>query len=274
MGDREPPAGGMDLSYATPLPRRRGRAVVVLAAMGLGLLVGLGGLVYLMRRGYTMSIRLAPPATAPATATAAPPAPVTPPGAAGIPGYVPPPPPKLDLPDTPPRLTIYQRSSDTVPGSDGTVHVTLGDITGGRVRVDVTAGNRGTLASQMLREGEAVEFALDGKRYVVVAAELRLRLTGQDRGVFVVRRAEDPPTEEERIGRLIAAAGAAKGVVSTQPETPAADAYLRSLWRLQRSKITKAEELIRNAGQETVQFPDGREMALEPWLSAELKKQP
>src|SRR5687768_16153179 len=171
MGDTDPPAGGMDLSYATPLPRREGRGVVVLVAVGIALLVGMGALLYLLRRGYTMSIRMTPPATAPATAPAAPPAPVAPPAVPGIPGYVPPPPPKLALPDTPPRLTIYQRGSDTIPGSNGTVHVTLGDITGGLVRVDVAAGNRGTLVSKTLREGETVEFTLDGKRYVVIAAQ-------------------------------------------------------------------------------------------------------
>src|SRR5688572_23072515 len=99
MADRELQAGGMDLSYATPLPRRQGRAVLVLAAVGLALLMGMGALVYLLRRGYTMSIRLAPPATAPATAPAAPPARVAPPAVPGIRGYVPPPAPKLVLPD-------------------------------------------------------------------------------------------------------------------------------------------------------------------------------
>ena len=269
MGDQEPSAGGMDLSYATPLPRRRGWGVLVIGAVGLALVVGLGGLVYLLRRGYTMSIRLAPPATAPATA----PAPAAaPPAVPGIPGYVPPPPPKLDLPDAPPRLTIYQRGSDSIPGSDGTVHISVGDITGGQARVDVTAGNVGTLATKTLREGEAVDFALDGKQYVVVATEFRLRLTGRDSGVFVVRRDEDPVTEEERIGRLISAAAAAKAVVSTQPETPQVGDHLRSVWRLNRTKIKTAEDLIRETGKETARFPDGKETALELWLSGELDK--
>jgi hypothetical protein len=271
MGDRELPAGGMDLSYATPLPGRKGRGVVVVVALGLALAAGLGALMFLLRLGYTMSVRLAPPATAPATAPAAPPATVASPAVPGIPGYVPPPPPKLDLPETPPRLTIHQRGSEPVPGSDGTVHVTIGDITGGQVQVGVTASNRGTLASQTLREGEAVEFAFDGKRYVIVASEFRLRLMGQDRGVFVVRRAEDPPTEEEKIGHLIAAAAAAKAVVTTQPDTPAADEYLRSLWRTRRASIKTAQELVRQAGQETIRFPDGKESALDAWLKAELK---
>jgi hypothetical protein len=61
-------------------------------------------------------------------------------------------------------------------------------------------------------------------------------------------------------------------VVVTQPETPAADAYLRSLWRLRRAKITTAQELAREAAQDTLRLPDGTETALGPWLSAELKK--
>ena len=272
MGDRDPPAGGMDLSYATPLPRRQGRGVVVVAAVGFALLVGLFSLIYLLRRGYTMSIRLAPPATAPATAPAAPPVPVAPPPVPGIPGYVPPPPPKLDLPKTPPRLTIPQRGSDTIPGSDNTVHIFIGDITGGLAEMNVIANNRGTLVSETVQEGDTVGFALDGKEYVVVVSEFRLRLTGQDRGVFVVRRAEDPPTEEEKIGRLIAAAGAAKAVVTTESDTPSAEEYLRSLWRTRRSKVTTAQELVRQAANQTVRFPDGKESALDAWLSAELKK--
>lgn len=273
MGDPEAETRGMDLSYATPLPRRQGRGVVIVAAVGVAVLVGLGTLIYLLRRGYTMSVRFTPPATAPATAPAAPAAAPAPPLGGGIPGYLPPPPPKLQLPDTPPRLTIYQRGSEAVPGSDGTVRVSLGDITGGRVRVDVTAANGGTLASRTLREGETLEFSLDGKDYVLVAGEFLLRLTGRDRGVVTVRRAEDPPTEEERIGRLIAAAGAAKAVVTTHDGAPPADEHLRSVWRTRRSSIKTAEDLVRQAGKERVRLEDGSESALDEWLTAELKKQ-
>lgn len=277
MSDPEPTFESRPIPYATPAPRRPFRMALMLT-LAAGLL-----LVLLTAWGLSRSVKVTVNVS-PATRR---PAPVRP-----RPARVR---PVLDLPSEPPRLMIDQRSSDAIPGSANTVFVELRDISGGRVRLRVRTVDHGMLAVMTARPGDALEFALDGKRYVVVVARFDLSLTGTDRGEIVVRRAEDPPTGEERIGRLLDAAWTSSAVVVPPPAAVdgAADAspvagrqskplddYLRDVWLFRKPRSTTPEALAAQAVRPAdaaavpprVRLRHGAEMPLEEWLKPELAK--
>lgn len=295
----EPPEHPAAIPYATPTPGRP-RMRVVAALVGLGLLLGAGALALLLKR-YTMTVQLR-------AVTVAATAPTTPAGrAAWVPPppapLTPPPPPELDLPARPVRMTITQRKSQAIPGSYGSVLVRIGDITGRQVRLDVETADGQTLAGGTMREGDSVDFAVNGEAYVVVAAEFVNAVIHDDRGVFVVRRPDDAPDEAETIGRLINAIDKSGAVVIAPPEAaqppevffgtmddagnprPAGE-YLRDVWWFARRKIRTPADLTRAAARHPaavgarssstdpvplrLRFPAGRELPAGEWLDAEL----
>jgi hypothetical protein len=265
------------IPYATPNPRGPRLGTILLICSCAALAAGLLAILLLGSRRVSIVVTPATPATAPVAAA---------------PFALPPPlPPVLDLPDEPPRLTVIQRRTAYIPGSGGTVFLHLGDITAGKalLRVDTTSGQ--TLAGAAVRPGDAVNFSLDGKGYVAVAAAFELHLLHDDRGEFVVRRAEDPPTDEELMGQLIAAAAKSDAVVvaplhvagaqaAGSDSTPKAEQYLRDVWQFTRPNVRTPADLVRAAGRPkdptangpVLRFPDGRETRAETWLSDELKK--
>jgi hypothetical protein len=300
MTPSEPPVE--TVPYATPAPRRASRVVLAVALLGLGALAGVAGFFVLLRRGYTVTVGIPLP-PAPATAPAGP--------LAWSPPRPPVPLPELDLSGGPVRMTITQRTALAIPGSYGSVFVRIGDITGRQVRLDVDAADGRTLAGGSLREGDALDFTVDGRPFVVVASEFVNALIHDDRGVFVVRRPHDPPDEAETTARLIDAA-ARSGAVVTAPPTaaqrpesffgtlddagnprPAAE-YLRDAWWFGRRQIRAPGDLARAAARHPaavvgagegrqvgpppgpvplrLRFPDGREEPAGEWLQAELAK--
>lgn len=299
----EPPEHPAAIPYATPAPRRRFGALVA-AGLIVGSLLVTGLLLTWLARSYVVRVQ-------PRAATAAAPAPA-PAGKGGTPAWAtppppaplqPPPPPELDLSGGPVRMTITQRDAQAIPGSYGSLFVRIGDITARQVHLEVHAADGQSLVAKSVREGDALEFEVNGERFVVVASEFVNAVLHDDRGVFVVRRPTDPPDDAELIARLIDAAEKSGAVVIAPPgaaqrpevfvgttndagDPRPAGEYLRDVWWFSRKKTRTAADLARAAAthpaaadsgsnepvQLKLRFPDGTEHPAGEWLVAEVSK--
>lgn len=97
---------------------------------------------------------------------------------------------RLSLGEEPARITVIQRRSKAIPGSNKTITVRLGDITQRQVLTTV----RGFLGEPIvdtvsLREGDVVPLQLSGARYYLKLVELRNLVIGDDFAVFEVSSA-------------------------------------------------------------------------------------
>ncbi len=99
-------------------------------------------------------------------------------------------------------MTIYQRTTKEIPGSDGHLRLRLGDITAGHVLVSVTGPDRQSVVEmQPMREGEAIPLSLEQTRYILVLEDLVNLFTGRDYAVFCVM--PEVAWERENIDRLL-----------------------------------------------------------------------
>ena len=98
---------------------------------------------------------------------------------------------RLSLAEEPARLTVIQRQTKAIPGSNKTITVKLGDITGGQVLTSVHGflGER-IVDTVSLREGDVVPLQLSGDRYYLRLVELRNLVIGDDFAVFEVSSAQ------------------------------------------------------------------------------------
>jgi len=110
------------------------------------------------------------------------------------------------LTELPARLTIKQRSTATVPGSDDKLTVTVDDITRGQVITSVSHSKHGVLIGPTsFREGDAKTFEIESTAYRIRLKSLNNALIGNDFGEFVISYPPKPIPEQEKIARLIAA---------------------------------------------------------------------
>lgn len=95
---------------------------------------------------------------------------------------------RLELPEESVELTIRQRRSKVVPGSEGRIHIRIGDITEGQVLLSVRADDGKVLRDDVsVRPEDVIGFSVNGQRYFIRVKELRNILVGQgDFGVFEV----------------------------------------------------------------------------------------
>jgi hypothetical protein len=104
----------------------------------------------------------------------------------------------LKLPTESVELTIVQREVRSIPGSDGSVQIHLGDITDGQAFLMVVTGDNRTLLDRTsVAEDEAVQFSLGGRKYDVRIRELRNVLIGDDFAKLEITEAdqEQPPAK-------------------------------------------------------------------------------
>ncbi len=194
---------------------------------------------------------------------------------------------RLDIPDGRVEFSMRQRASRPLPGSDGTVLLTLGDITRGQVTVSLARDDGApVLAPLSLRQGDAARFVLGDARYVLVARKLRNVLIGADTAVFALSPddAPAPLSETEKIERLIDAVESLSDAVfvrngAVYPASEAAQ-HLRSKWAWQSSEIDTARKFIDLAATRSstsgeayvLRFGDGREIPSAEFLDAELAR--
>jgi hypothetical protein len=165
----------------------------------------------------------------------------------------------------PVEMSVRQRTTTIVPGSDGAVSLTIDDITRGQVMVSL-AGPDGdvVLAPASLRPGESAAFKLGEVSYFVVLDELENELVSDDSATLIFT--DSPPTagpavdaaalrepssselEKEKIQRLIDHVGSLEGAVFIRngQEHTAADAaaHLQRKWDVVAGELATAEEFI------------------------------
>lgn len=153
--------------------------------------------------------------------------------------------PTLTLPAEGTRLTVPQRSTAFVPGSDGGLRVHLGDVTRGQVRLTLaTAKGAQLIAPTSVKKGDALPFVLGRNRYFLTVVELKNRLVGQDHAVLLFTAGR---SERSRIEALIAAVEAADVIFirnDNEHEAAAAAAHLRRKWKHAGDHDLTAEEFI------------------------------
>jgi len=116
---------------------------------------------------------------------------------------------RLKLPEKTVKLTILQRRSKPIPGSDERILVRFGDVTAGQTLVSVRTDEGDVLLDDTsLRPGEAAGFRVGEKPFTLKLRELKNFLVGDDFGVVEItagspeeKRDEEPegkakPAEE------------------------------------------------------------------------------
>jgi hypothetical protein len=98
----------------------------------------------------------------------------------------------LELPNDVVTITIRQRRSRPIPGSDNRIRINLDDITGGQVIMSIS-DDRGEvlLEEASLKPGEVVTFEVNDKAYFARVKELTNVLIGTDIAVIEVAADRD-----------------------------------------------------------------------------------
>ncbi len=88
--------------------------------------------------------------------------------------------------EEPAEFKVYQRSTEPLPGSDGKLLLTLGDITAGRVTITLLEDSGlPVIARRSIREEDTVDFTLEGYRYTLQLKTLKNLATGRDYATFL-----------------------------------------------------------------------------------------
>lgn len=97
------------------------------------------------------------------------------------------------MPSSNVELSVVQRRSTILTGSNNTVWVHIADITAGQTLVSIMDHNGKTLLpATSLSEGKFANFTVGKGNYQITAKQLHNKLVGSDFGVFVVGPATAP----------------------------------------------------------------------------------
>jgi hypothetical protein len=178
-----------------------------------------------------------------------------------------PPPTAPRLVDPPIEMTVKQRTTTSVPGSDQALSITIDDVTRGQVMISL-AGKDGNvvLGPTSLAEGQSAKFKLGEKPYSVTLSELDNELVGEDTARLVFSdtlpadasltddsasrdaSTDDAVSEHAKIEQLIdhvAALQNATFIRNGEEHTPAEAAeHLRRKWEAAGDEITTVEDFI------------------------------
>jgi len=188
----------------------------------------------------------------------------------------------------PVEITVRQRSTTPVPGSDGKLLVTIDDVTRGQLMVSIVEqGETPLIGPVSMTPGMSLAFRWADKQYTFTLKRLHNAIVGEDFADFVVTerpRAEPPLTENQKIERLIAtildlerATFVRNGTTHTSRE--AAD-HLRSKWAAQADDVKTARDFIDKVASRStlsgetyrIQFPDGAEIDSAEFLRKRLEE--
>ncbi len=185
-------------------------------------------------------------------------------------------PESLDFPFDEARLTIYQRSWKKLPGSNGSLQVYIGDITGGQVPVTVYDPRAYfTVGTTSMKEGDLLSLPLDEQEYVLRLDKLVNHLIGPDYAVFTLlsRQAHEANSID---GLLRFIETAETTFLRNGVEIPGKEfaALLRSKYEFRRQGVTSTEKFIREVATRSsttgkryrVRLGDGEVADLDAWL--------
>jgi hypothetical protein len=187
----------------------------------------------------------------------------------------------------PADVTVSQRSTTVVPGSDGLLRVTIDDITRGQVMTSLAGKDGGVvLAATSLAAGDKAAFRLGEQTYELTLKELNNALVGDDFAIFTISlSAEEGATSEAaNIEQLLAAVAAAQGDVfirngSEHTAAEAAD-HLRTKWKAAGGNIASARQFVDEIASTSslsgepyrVRRADGTEVSASEYLRDKLEQ--
>ncbi len=188
----------------------------------------------------------------------------------------------------PVSFVLFQRSTLDIPGTDGDLRISLGDITRGQVSTTILdrSGRAVGDVSQTMRPTDRITIKWRDTAYHITLKSLRNELVGNDSAVFSIAPAASDPvsgmTENESIEFLIESMGSLGDAVFIRNGAAysigEAQQHLRRKWGWKASQIITADDFIRvvaTASSESgepylIHLPDGTEITLQQWLSEQL----
>lgn len=195
-------------------------------------------------------------------------------------------PPPQQLSGLPAVMTVAQRSTTTVPGTDDKLLLTVDDITRGQVMTSLSrADGQPVLAPRSMRSGESARFEFGGSEYVLTLKALDQSLVGVDRATVAI----DAPgtnglSESEKIDRLISAVESLEGAVfvrngSEHAPREAAE-HLRQKRQAAASRTTRAGDFIDQVASKSsltgeeyrIRLPDGESVSAREFLHERLRE--
>ena len=152
--------------------------------------------------------------------------------------------------EVPLELTVKQRTTTAIPGSDNRLSLTIDDITGNQVMVSL-ANDTGetTLPTRSTSPQDAVHFEFAGQEYSLKLEKLDNALIGEDTADFSITGPDEGGlSEEAKIEQLIAAVANLEGATfirnGTEHSATEAAEHLRSKWDAAREQIATARQFI------------------------------
>ncbi len=154
--------------------------------------------------------------------------------------------PGLPLAKEPTLVTVVQRRSALVPGSDGRLRLRISDITGGQALVELTTrGGKRLVPRRSMRVGEAEKFEYCGRESVLSLTRLRNFLIGDDFAEFHVGDAELVATTQiERMLERVENSGLIFVRNGEDHDAESAAAHLRQKYQASGASIRSSDEFI------------------------------
>ncbi|MBA4020453.1 MAG: hypothetical protein C0483_25105 [Pirellula sp.] len=154
-----------------------------------------------------------------------------------------------ELKDLPVVVTVKQRTSEVVPGSEGKLQVTIDDITRGQVIVSLSHRKHGlSIGPTSLRPDDTKLFKLGSESYQLRLKSLNNALLGDDFAELEFAPPPDASREKRRIETLIARIermNDAAFIRQRREITPKEEAeFLRALWKEAGDEAATAERFV------------------------------
>ena len=186
--------------------------------------------------------------------------------------------PAFKLTILPAEVTVKQRSTTAVPGSEGELLLTVDDITRGQVMASLaTASGDSVLPPRSMSAEDAVRFQFGKSSYSLTLKQLNNALIGEDVATFIVS-SDAALTEGDKIEQLISAVAELQGAkfIRNGVEYSAVEAadHLRMKWRAAGAELSTAEQFIDAVASKSsttgepyrIRMPDGETIEAEAYL--------
>lgn len=182
-------------------------------------------------------------------------------------------------------ITVKQRSTNPVPGTDEALRLTIDDITADKVMTSLAMKDGASvLAGRHMSHGDAAAFDYQGVAYRLKLKQLNNALIGEDFATFAIQPASIAfMSEQDKIEHLIQHIAGLKEAVFLRngKEHRAAEAadHLRKKLAAAKSEITSADDFVAKVATQssltdepyTLRLSDGRLVTLADYLRAELQ---
>lgn len=186
------------------------------------------------------------------------------------------------------EMTVGQRTTTPVTGSEGRLDLTVGDVTGGQVMVSL-AGEALVLPQRSFRPNDTAEFSFAETRYTIRLTEMANALIGEDRATFRIGPAVASRLgERDKIERLIEGIAVLENAVfvrnGTEHDAEQAAEHLQHKWNHAGGRIDTADAFIEELASRSsmtgrayqIRFADGSTVSSGDYLGqrlAELESQ-